>query len=240
MKLYKKLLFITGVALLLSGTTLFAAEQSPRDILNKAYHYIGSMDKYAFRAVVTDNITDEDGTVNQYRHDVTVKIDRPGKLRVDVNGDTRNRSNYLNHGLYTMVDHEFGYYGQLKIPETIDKGLDFIFEIYGIRAPLAQLIYSNMHKRVKFIKSKNFGTMMVDGTECHYIAFSNDVRDVHVWIETGDKPLVKNYSIIDNTGENEHRINTSLYWDINTQIVDSDFIFSVPKGVEKISVQSAN
>jgi len=239
MKLNTKLLSAT-VTLLLSVTPLFAAEQFPRDILNKAYHYIGGMDKYAFRAVVIDSITAEDGTVNKYRHDATVKIDRPGKLRVDVKGDTRDRSNYLNNGVYTMMDHGFGFYGQLKIPETIDGGLDFLFEKYGIKAPLAQIIYSNTHKRVKFIKSKNFGRMMVDGTECDYIAFSNDVRDVHVWITTGDKPLVKSYSIIDKTGGYEHRINTSLYWDMNAKISDSDFIFRAPKGAEKISVQSAN
>ncbi|WP_373033166.1 DUF2092 domain-containing protein [Sulfurovum sp.] len=239
MKLYTKLTFAT-VALLLSTTLLFATEQSPRDVLNKAYDYIGSMDKYAFKAVVIDNITTEDGTVGTLRHDATVKVDRPGKLRVDVKGDTRDRSNYLNNGVYTMMDHGFGYYGQIKIPETIDEGLDYIFEKYGIRAPLAQLIYSNTHKRVKFIKSKHFGTMMVDGIECHYIAFSNVLRDVHVWISKGDKPLVKNYSIIDRTGGFEHRIDTSLYWDVNAKISDSDFIFTAPKGAEKISVQSAN
>lgn len=238
MKLFIKLLSTT-VALLFSVTPLLATEQTPRDILNKAYNYIGSMDKYAFQAVIIDNITAEDGTVNKSRHDATVKIDRPGKLRVDVKGDMRNRSNYLNNGVYTMMDHEFGYYGQIKIPETIDGGLDYIFEKYGIRAPLAQLIYSNTHKRVKFIKSKNFGMKVVDGTECHYIAFSNDVRDVHVWITTGDKPLVRSYSIIDKTGEFEHRIDTSLYWNVDAKISDSDFIFKASKGAEKISVQSA-
>ena len=239
MKLNKKLTFV-AVTLLFGTTSLFATEQSPRDILNKAYDYIGSMNKYAFKAVVIDNITAEDGTVGTLRHDATVKVDRPGKLRVDVKGDTRDRSNYLNNGVYTMVDHGFGYYGQIKIPKTIDGGLDYIFEKYGIKAPLAQLIYSNTHKRVKFIKSKHFGTMMVDGTECDYIAFSNEIRDVHLWITTGDKPLVKSYSIIDRTGEYEHRINTSLYWDVDAKIADSDFIFTAPKGAEKISVQSAN
>lgn len=240
MKLNKRLLCAAGVMLFLNGTSIIAAEQSPRDILDNAYNYIGSMDKYAFKAVVIDNVTLEDGSVTKYRHDATVKIDRPGKLRVDVKGDTRNRSNYLNNGVYTMLDHEFGYYGQLKTPETIDGGLDYIFEKYGIRAPLAQLIYSNTHNRVKFLKSKNFGTVKVDGIECHYIALSNTIREVHIWIEAGEKPLVKAYSIIDKTGEADHRINTSLHWDINAKISDSDFVFKVPKNAVKISVEPAN
>jgi len=240
MKLYKKLLCVTGVVILAGGTSLFAAEQSPRDILDKAYNYISSMDKYAFSAVVVDNITEKDGTIIQFRHEADVKVDRPGKLRVDVIGDTGDRSNYLNNGVYTMMDYGFGFYGQIKVPETIDGGLDYIFEKFGIRAPLAQLVYSNMQKRVKFTKSKNFGTKMVDGVECNYIAFSNGAREVHLWIETGDKPLVKAYSIIDRVGDIEDRINTSVYWDLNAKISDSDFIFRVPEGAEKISVQSAN
>jgi len=239
MELYKKLLSATGVVLLLGGTVLFAKEQSPKEIMDRAFAYIDSMDQYAFKAVVVDNETTEDGKINQYRFDVSVKVDRPDKLRVDTKGYLRDRSNYLNHGVYTMMDHEFNYYGQLQTPEKIDDALDYIFEKYGIYSPLAQLIYSNMHKRVKFITSKNFGTMMVDGTECDYVAFSNYVREVHVWIAKGDNPLVKAYSIIDKTGEDDYRINTSLTWDTKAQISDSDFVFKVPKGAEKISVQSA-
>ncbi|MEE8588660.1 MAG: DUF2092 domain-containing protein [Sulfurimonadaceae bacterium] len=240
MKLYKKLLCATGVAFLLGGTSLFAAEQSPRDILDKAFQYIGSMDRYAFHAVVVDNEVEGEETVKQYRHDVSVKVDRPGNLRVDTKGDIKNRTNTFNNGLFTMMDNGFGYYGQLKTPETINGALDFIFEKYGIKAPLASLMYSDMHKRVKVKKSKYFGTMNVDGVECDYIAFKSKVREVHVWVATGDTPLVKAYSIIDTSGEPHSRINTSLTWNTNPKISDSDFIFKAPKGAVKISVHSAN
>jgi hypothetical protein len=240
MKLHKKLLVVTGTAFLLSSSTLFAAEQSAREILNKAYEYIGNMDTYAFKAVIIDNETQDDGTMIKERFDVSVKVDRPGKLRVDTKGTAKDRSSYINNGVYTMIDHGFGYYGQLKTPETIDGALDHIFENFGIKAPLAQLIYTDMDKRLKFIKSKSFGTMMVDGTECNYVAFSNLIKEVHVWIATGNEPLVKAYSIIDNTDENEYRINTSLHWDANAKISDSDFVFKAPKGAAKISVNSPN
>lgn len=240
MKLYKKLFFVTGTALLLTGSNLFATEQSPRDILNNAYKYIGSMDKYTFKAVIIDNELEDDGTMSKDRYDVSVKVDRPEKLRVDIKGAARDRSNYINNGVYTIIDHDHGLYGQIQTPKTIDGALDFIFEKFGIKAPLAQLLYRDMDKRLKFKKSKSFGTMMVDGTECDYIAFSNIVHEVHVWIATGDEPLVKAYSIIDNTGEQENRINTSLHWDTHAKVSDSDFIFTVPKGAAKISVNSAN
>ena len=239
MKLYIKFLYTAGVVLLLGGTSLIAEEQSPKDIMKKAFHYIGTMDKYAFDAVVIENETGEDGTLHKYRHDVSVKIDRPGQFRIDTKDDVKDRSNYLNNGVYTMMDHGFAYYGQINAAKTIDGTLDYIFEEYGIRSPLAQLLYSDMHKRTKFKSSKNFGIVNVDGTECHYVAFSNGARDVHIWVATGDKPLVKAYSIIDKTDEGELRTNTTLYWKNSSTVSDKDFVFTAPKGATKITVNSA-
>jgi len=239
MELYKRLFSATGITLLLFGTSVLAEEKSAKEILDKAFKYIHSMDKYAFKAVVIDIEKTEDGTINKYRFDTSVKIDRPGKFLINVKGPSRDRSNYLNNGVYTMMDNEFNYYGQIKVDDTIDGTLDHIFEKYGIRSPLAQLIYSKMHERVKFTKSKNFGTRMVGGIECNYVAFSNDAIEVHIWIATGDKPLIKAYSIIDKMDEDDYSINTSITWEVNANISDSDFVFKAPKGAEKISVESA-
>ena len=240
MNIYKKLLCTAGVALLLGSTTLFAADQSARDILNKAYQYVGAMDQYAFTAVVIDDETQEGETTDKYKHTVSVKVDRPGKLRVDVAGTVKNRSNYLNDGSYTMIDHGFNYYGQINTPKTIDGTLDLLFEKFGIKAPLVQLIYSDMDKRVKFRTSKYFGTKDVAGVECDYVAFKNGTREIHVWISTGDKPLVQNYSIIDTSTDPVSRTNASIRWNENPNISDSDFVFVAPKGSSKISVNRAN
>lgn len=238
MKLHKKALCVVSLGLLLSNTALLAAEKNAKEIVNKAYAYLGSMDQYAFDAVVVDGET-IDGEALKYKHNVSVKIDRPGKFRVDVKSDIKDRTNYLNNGVYTMIDHEFEYYGQLKTPKTIDGTLDFIFEKYGIRAPLTTLMYSDMDKRVKFKSNKYFGVVTVAGVECDYVAFKGPVREVHIWITTGDTPLVKTYSII-NTEEKNARINTTLTWDTDPKISENTFIFTAPKSATKISITSAN
>lgn len=241
MKQYNKLLCTAGVVFLLAGSSLFAEGQSAKDILNKAYQHIGAMDKYAFKAVVLeDDIVDGELVKQKDRHDISVKVDRPGKVRVDTKGDIRNRSGYLNDGTFTMMDHGFGYYGLMKTPKTIDDALDFIFDKYGIKAPLLQLIYSDMDKRLKFKKSKNFGTMMVDGTECDYVAFRGNEAEVHLWITTGDKPLVKTYTIFYTTVEGHPALSTSITWEDNPKISDNDFIFTAPKDAAEISVLSTN
>ena len=240
MKVHKKILCVAGIGILLGSVSLFAAEKTAKGIVNSAYTQIGSMDKYAFTANVLDTEPQEDGTVKHYEHDVSVKVDRPGKVRIDSKGGVVNRSSYINNGLFTMIDHGFGYYGSVKTPKTIDAALDFIFEKFGINPPLASLVYSDMHKRVKFRSSKYFGTMEVGGVACDYVAFKNETKEVHVWITTGETPLVKTYSVIDTTAELHSRIDTTLKWDTDPSISESDFLFRAPKGVSEIAITNAN
>ncbi len=239
MRSYQKIFCMAGVSLLLTGTTLLAADLSAKDVVSKSFQYLGALDKYAFNAVVTDYARHE-GDAKIYKKNVSVKMDRPDRLRVDVKADDRDRTTYINNGLFTMVDHGFGYYGQLKTPKTIDGTLDLIFDKYGIKAPLASLIYSDMSKRAKLKRSKYFGIVDVDGVKCHYVAFKDSDKEVHVWIETGDKPLVKTYTVIDTTLESHPRTDTTLAWINDPKISDSDFVFKAPKGASKISIQSAN
>jgi len=239
MKLVSKLLCTTGVIFLLGGTSVFASEMSAKDVMNKAYQYLGSLDKYAFDAVISDEYV-RDGEIEKSKHMVSVKLQRPDKLRVDVKGDYKNRSNYLNNGHYVMLDHTFGYYGELDTPKSIDDALDFLINRYGINAPLTSLLYRDMPKRAKFRTSKNFGLMTVAGEECHYIAFKNKNREVHVWVSAGEKPLVKNYSVINTDKTETVRINTTIRWKDASSVKANDFVFTPPKGVMKISVESAN
>jgi len=234
MKLHKKLLCSAGLALVLSSASLYAAEQSGKEILQKAYQYVGSMKTYAFTAVVSDKDAQK-----PYKQTVAVKIDRPNKFRVDNRGTVKNRTNYFNNGSFTMLDHDFNYYGQIKTPKTIDAALDFLFDKFGINAPLSHLMYSDMDKRAKAKHVKYFGVKDVAGVSCDYIAFKNGTRVIHVWVARGDKPLVKAYSIIETDARHASRINTSVTWDENPNIAESDFVFVAPKGAMKISVEPA-
>jgi hypothetical protein len=236
----KKLLYITGIGIFLSSSILVASEVSAKSILKHAYHYISTLDQYAFDATVINDEIQEGKPFKQTRQEVSVKIDRPNNLRVDSKGAVKNRSNYLHQGLFTMIDHEFGYYGQIKLPhQSIDDALDYIFEHYGIKAPLAALIYSDMYKRSKFSKSTYFGQRTIDGINCDYIAFRNKGGEVHIWISRGEQPLVKSFTVIDTTVPGHPKTSALIRWNLHPTISEQDFIFKAPKGVFPVSVERA-
>jgi len=236
MRTTKNTLFIVIFGLFIGSTTVMAEEKSATSVINNAYNYIDKLQNYAFDAIVIDKSKNDGNVVGQYKHTINIKVARPNRLRVDIKGDLKNSINYLNNGTYTIVDYESNYYGELKTPKNINQALDFIFDKYGIRSPLATLIYTDMSKRARFTRSKYFGKEIVSGVECDYIAFKNSSKEIHIWVATGDKPIVKYY-----TEFNEfYQINTTIFWNENPQISNSNFIFTAPTDAVKISIESAN
>ena len=232
MKSPQKLLYAAGVGLLLSTATLWA-EMSAKEITQKAYAALDSRQSYAFNATIV-NYSDDD---KKNKHQVDVKVNRPGQFRIDVSGDTRNRSNYLNDGHYTVYDHDKNIYLYLETPKDIDSALDDLFDRFEIKSPLAQLMYSNMGERIKFNKSKNFGIVDLEGVECHYLAFSDRYKEVHVWVTTGDTPLLKHYIIKDKTSKNNAFKATTISWKNAKKVSSDDFIFTVPKNAKEVFIK---
>lgn len=86
MKIAQKLLLTTGVSLLLGTSSLLANMESPQAIAKKIYQDLDSHQNYAFDATIVNHVNDSSNT-----HLVKVKVNRPNKLRIDVNGDIQNK-----------------------------------------------------------------------------------------------------------------------------------------------------
>ncbi|SFV61425.1 putative membrane protein [hydrothermal vent metagenome] len=219
----KKTLLIVGLGLLLGSANLLA-QSSVVDIVKKAYDYLDHQDKYVFDAVNIDHVGKD-----TIKHQVTVEVDRPDKLRIDVRGDVRNRTTYLNNGVYTIYDYDKKMYVNIKVPNSIDGALDKLYEKYRVVIPLAQLLYKNMGKRMKKnFKSKNFGVVDLNGEKCNYIAFSDRYKEVHVWISASNKPLIKHIVVKDKVKRNNTYKEATIVWRDAKSISSSDFIFKKP------------
>ncbi len=216
----KMRLLLTG---LLAGATLLSAAPTAKEIVNKAREYRDSLKQYAFSATLGEELLNENSQWQLYIQKVEVKVERPDKLRVDVKSEEKDRTSYLKDGIFTMVDHKFGYYGQIKTPKEIDKALDYISNKYGITAPLAGLVYTKMGKRVHFSKSKYFGTKEVGGVPCDYVAFSNRKKELHLWVTQGDTPVVRSFVLIDKTLKERPRTEAYITWDTNPRLSEDVF-----------------
>src|SRR4029079_3254953 len=94
------------------------------------------------------------------------------------------------------------------------------------------------------------GLVELDGAKCHLIEASGEELDWQLWIDAGDKPLVRQF-VPDlakafalmakrakgkSTFENMKISNTVAfkYWEINPKLPADAFVFNAPEGVEKV------
>ena len=222
--------------MILGASTLTAADKSALDIINKAFQYTSSLNTYAFTANIIEDEMQEDGTSIAYKYITSVKVKRPGQLRIDTKSKFLNRSITIDNGLFTVMRYGGNTYSQLSVSENIDKAIESILSKYGIKEPLASLVYSDMAKRVGSYDSQYLGTKNIDGVVCDYILFKSQHRDIHVWVTKGDRPQIKAYTIKD-TGEHPYiTTETKITWDVNRSIQNSDFVFHAPKNSKKTEI----
>ena len=220
----------------LGTSTLIAADKSALDIINKAFQYTSSLNTYAFTANIIEDEAQEDGTFIAYKYITSVKVKRPGQLRIDTKSKFLNRSTTIDNGLFTIMRHDDNTYSQLPVSKNIDKAIDSILSKYDIKEPLASLIYSDMAKRVSSHDSQNLGTKKLDGIVCDYVRFKSQHRDIHVWVTQGDRPQIKAYNIKDTSEHPYVTTKTEITWDVKRSIQNSDFVFHAPENSKKVAI----
>jgi hypothetical protein len=243
----KKVAAVLSLSLFLASGFVYANADMPMTekvqvdaaaLLKNSYTYLGSLDKYAFTASVTNSVN-VDGEDVVMKRVAEVKVKRPDKFRIDSKGENFNRSSYLSNGVFTMIENDEKYYASVKTGKGIDGTLDLINKKLGIVIPLSTLMHSDMDKFIHPKKVQYFGTRMVSGVECNYIAFKQRSTVVHLWIENSDTPLIRSAKIITNDKSERGTTDMVIKWDTKPGFSDSVFVFKAPKGASPISIKPA-
>jgi hypothetical protein len=211
------------------------AKPVPSALLMDAYRYLGKLRAFSIDAVTTNDDYFQGEMVATFTHWTHVDLLRPGKLHVEVHGDLKHRSYYLNYGHFTIYDENLDYYGKLELPKSIDAALDVLFERYDIKTVLANMLYSDLDKRIPpKEKGYYFGMSDVEGKSCHHIGFKSDMQEIQFWIEKGAHPLIRKFIVIDKTDPHFLRSGTLLHWTLKTTFTTNVFDFMPTKGAIEI------
>jgi len=212
----------------------------PSALLMNSYRYMGKLKHFSIDAVTTSDDTWLDEMVVTYTHHIHIDLKRPGQLRIITSGDLKEKEYYINNGHFTVYDALTNYYGELEVPKTVDQALDFLFEKYDVKTALANILYTDLDRRIP-PKNKGyyFGMSDVDDVACHHIGFVSATQEFQVWIEADDKPLIRKFIIIDKTEPEMPRSGTQLRWNLDEKLDDGLFYFHPPKGAIKIDIEPA-
>jgi hypothetical protein len=219
------LVIILGVC----SNPLYAEGVEPEadTLLKNMTTYLASLNKLTVTSHSTIESMLDSGQKVMFDHDNLTSIIRPNKLFTQRKGDMVDQRFYYNGKTFTSYNVTTKKSQVIDAPETLATALDFALTQFKITAPGVDLLYRDSYQRLSQNLLSGFyvDTALIDGVECHHLAFRNAEVDWQIWITTGKKPLPKRYVVTSRwiTGSPQFVLN--MNWNTQPDLSDSLFNF---------------
>ncbi|NOR80695.1 MAG: DUF2092 domain-containing protein [Methyloprofundus sp.] len=165
-----------------------------------------------------------------------ISIQRPNKLSSSRIGEGVDQRFFYDGQSFTLYNKQDNVYASIAAPETISKTLDYTLAQFNLIAPGIDLLHKNSYERLsnELLSGFYIGKSVIDGVECHHLAFRNTEVDWQIWIQTGAKPLPKKYIITSRWITSSPQYSTTMNWNLAPDFSDNMFNFVAPKDVKKV------
>lgn len=209
----------------------------PKQILQQMCDFLKSQQQFSFKAEVADDRVYAGGRKLQYGLDMEAFFRRPDKLRINGDGDEENKQLFFDGKALTLYDKDKNHYGSLEIPGDIDAALDKAGKEYGVHVGLAELGANRLaqHATQGLTNALYVGQSKVRGVPCRHLAFDKEQVHYQLWIEAGDKPLLR--KVVVTQKQLAFSPQWTAYfsdWNFSPQLADNLFTFTPPAGAQKI------
>ncbi len=213
--------------------------KNPFEVLKSMCDYVARLDKFS---VVVDTTTDkmtESGDKVQLSGRRIMDVSRPDRFAVDVTGDNGARRLVYDGKTVSLYDHSAGIYSVIPMPNTIDATLDTLATNYGAVVPLADLMYKDLYDRIVEVASTGqyLGPQKVNDTDCHHLAFAFEAADCEVWIEAGDKPVLRRITIdYRDEAARSRYAGDVVGWTASPSFTAETFAFAPPGSAKQVQI----
>ena len=231
---------VLGIAASVVPITCLAAQPDldpeALSILKATTDAITGANSFSFRARVTrDRLATNDQLVTYFNED-TVTVSRPDKVRIDVDGEHHNVQFIFDGKTVTLFDPETKLYSSHSAPHTIDGMLEAV-DKQGIHFPIRNLLQSKPYDSlVEGIQSAYIiGRVNINQKTFIHLVFTEASADWQLWVEPGDKPVLRGMIVIYKTQPGMPRIVMDFSdWNLNAQPEASLFEFTKPEDAHEI------
>ncbi len=228
------------------AASLAAPEENPAidpkaaQVLKEMSDYLGDLKQFAFRTRNFIDLVLKGGQKITLISSSRSLVRRPDRVMSERSGEPgRLRLFYDGHSA-TLFDLKGHHYAQRAIEGDLHKVLDYLRDNLGIEVPAADLMYPDSYEGLmETAEAATYvGTVELDGILCHHLAFRAEEVDWQLWVEVGERPLPRRYSLISKwtTGAPEFAV-TFQEWEFPKNLPDSMFQFKAPQGAKKIEFE---
>jgi hypothetical protein len=215
-----------------------AIQPEADQLLRKMSDYLGGLSRFRVQTENSLEVILRSGQKIQYDSPAECLMQRPNKLFAERKGGIVNQEFYYDGKTLTLYNPDQKYYATVAAPPTIDQALDFARVSLDLYAPGSDLLYKDTYKVLMEDAVSGFyvGMSVVGGIKCHHLAFTGNNVDWQIWIEDGDKPLPKKFTITTKwmTGAPEFTLSVKK-WDLSPEFPEDAFTFVAPKDAQRIN-----
>ena len=212
-------------------------DESAIEVLKSMSAFNGSLDCFTISSVSMTDARLGAGLIVTNVAEVEMNIDRPGSAFISVFDGVNSKKLFFHDGKFTVYNSEKSYYAQTEIPKDLDAAMKFTVEDLEIDAPLLDLMYRDAAEYL--ITSQDTILYLTDkarvaGVDCHHLAIRGPDSDVQLWVQEGDRPLLRTITITSKWEGGSPRFVANLQWDTDPEFDDGVFKFKAPEGSTNI------
>jgi hypothetical protein len=170
-----------------------APSVSPREILQQAVDYLKSSPNLEVVAEIEYEVLLGPALVAQRSGKLTVQIGRPDRLFVAYRDHSESKKLWFDGKNATCLDVLTSHFAKEPGKEMIEATVFELHQKYGLALPLTNLLFSRTFPEI-FANAHAIhylGTASMSGVPVHHIVAHGDIVDIQVWVESGDKPVIR-------------------------------------------------
>lgn len=237
----RRLRTLLAAGALAIACALPARADDANQILKTMTDYIGGQKTLSATFEIDLDIITPDIEKLQFSGSGQFQLSRPNRLHVVRTGGYSDVALYFDGETATVLDRAGGSYGQVKATGNLDQLFDLLDRQYGLITPGADLLMAGAFSALTagVIEAKHVGRGVIDGIECHHLAFRNADTDWQIWVQVGDRPLPLKYVIVSKTMAAGPAYSVRMRdWKVGAALDSKAFVFVPPKGAKSVPLAS--
>jgi hypothetical protein len=208
-------------------------------ILDRMSAMIGSLNSCAVTVNTNYDVSSRELGLVKHADEEHVFIGGPEKLLVRSSGDKGNKYMVYNGKTLSYYSIDKNHFAQTKVPSSLVEMIDFMNKKYGIVFPVADFLYPGFVDDI--LAEANslvmLGTTNVNGKECFHIAGTSKDKTFQFWIADDAFNMPVKLVIISTNKEMNPQFEACYSdWQLNPNLPDRIFDFSVPPNAKKIKL----
>ena len=222
-----------------NATTVFRPEgvitPEAQAVLSRMQAQFNTMKRFQLSADITRDEVLAFGYKLQNNEKAQMWVDAPKHLRLEVNGDIKNRIYVYDGSQLTMAAPDLNIYATTPAPDTLRELVQILLD-NGVEMPLIDMLYQgnagNLTDDVRV--GLVVGDSNVEGVATDHLAFRQPNVDWQLWVEKGAQALPRKLLITTRYAVGDPQYQAIMHWDLTSPIDAKAFVYEPPAGATKI------